>query len=80
MSETTPQQETTLPNDTDEPTRPEPGWERESDETEELPYDPSDEAWLDSEGLYDDVSEEEAEEGRQMGERIDTGDDRDAGG
>jgi hypothetical protein len=70
---TSPPQETTLP-DPDEQDR-----EPEGDDTEELDFEEF-QQMLDTEDLTEDLTEEEAEEGRMMGDRIDTGDDQDSGG
>lgn len=72
---TTPPQETTLPDEPGENHDPEP----EAEDTEELDPDEPPDVWLDSEDLYDDLTEEEAGEGRHLGEVIDTDDDKDAG-
>jgi hypothetical protein len=60
---------------------PEPGDnQREADDTEELDMDSHADVWLDTEDLYEDLTDQEAEEGRAMGKWIDTADDRDSGG
>lgn len=78
---TTPQQETTLPNDEPEVSRPdEYDPYVEGEDTEELDFDwEAEDTSLDPESLYDDRTDQETEQGRLMGERIDTNDDEDAG-
>lgn len=80
---TTPPQETTLPNPA--PTEPDDTQEfeaiSEADEPEALnPDEPPHGAWVDTDVVIGGLTEHEAEEGRRLGEQIDTGNDDDAGG
>jgi hypothetical protein len=78
---TTPPQETTLPDEPEPGSEPETDPDLEAEDPEELdPDEPPSGPWIDTEDLIDDVTEQEAEEGKTMGERIDTGDDLDGGG
>lgn len=86
---TTPPQETTLPADTvdgdedDEEYVGDTTMEfdpyTEADESEVLDRDEDPETG-DPEGVYEDITDAEAHDGRLLGENIDTGDDDDAGG
>lgn len=74
---TTPPQESTLPDPEPEPDR-EPDGTLDSEELD--PDEPPKGDWLDNEEVVANLTEHEAEEGKTMGEQIDTGDDQDGGG
>lgn len=72
---TTPPQETTLPDEPDPEVDPDP----EADDPEELDPDEPPKSWVDPDEVIEGITDEEAQEGRLMGERIDTADDNDGG-